>query len=687
MIDFHLDDDEQAIQDALATLCAQHDVDTIAKAAGSEFPSELWSALCEFRLFEVGAPGSEIGLGALAAAAEQLGSALVPGPLGAGVFASSCLDGSAFEDVVSGRTVPSLSTGRYLPWPRVARVRLFTDGQTVFTLEEGEVAQELTTLGQTPFADCSGLGRSEIGDATRAILAYEIFTASYLVGGARRLLRDASEYLSHRRQFGKTLSEFQALSHPLAECAIKARAAAALIKIAARCGDAGDPDANLRSAAGFQSARDVAMTASYVAHQCFGAIGVTIDGPVFYASRRLRQIISEDPLCQQRQARLYTPSEGLPATKLQTVFSKEEEKFRSEVVDVIAKYPDANGFFSGVDKTASDRLYEGLVERNWLALGWDSSFGGRGLPPSYEFILWDEMAYARAGRPTLGAGIIAKTIMRFGTDHQKEKWLPLIRQQKVKFCLGYSEPEAGSDLSSLRTHARLDGSDYIINGQKIWTSEADTSDYVWLLCRTGEQKDRAKALTLLIVDLRAPGIEIRSGIHMDGHEYSEIFFSDVRVPSENRVGLQDRAWRMMAEALVDERHVQFMGKRVRRDFEDAVNWLRSSDRLTCSVTLPRLRELAVNVAEAEAMCLMVLADQICGADATISAAANKILHTDTIQAIARFVMDVGGAEALLCQEFESPEKLWRQTMIESIGGGTSEIMKSIIARQELGLSS
>lgn len=372
---------------------------------------------------------------------------------------------------------------------------------------------------------------------------------------------------------------------------------------------------------------------------------------------------------------------------MESRFSPEEEDFRAQVVDLLRDHAGVNGFFPEADHDAARALYGELARRNWLALSWPEEYGGEARPLSYEYILWDEMAYARAGRPTLGAGIIAKTIMRFATDEQKAKWLPQIRKDEIRFSLGYSEPEAGSDLASLRTRAELVGDQYIINGEKIWTSNAQFADYIWLLCRTGPLESRGKGLTLLIVDRRSPGIELRNGRHMDGHYYSQVFYSDVRVPADQCIGPENGAWRMMGAALADERHVQFTGKRVRRDFEDAVAWLTRQGLHTDPVVRARLIGLSVRVAEAEALCMQVLSDMRNGKDAAVSAAANKVTHTDVIQEIARFVMDVGGPQAVVSERPDDPEGLWRQTMIESVGGGTSEIMKSIVARQELGLAS
>lgn len=372
---------------------------------------------------------------------------------------------------------------------------------------------------------------------------------------------------------------------------------------------------------------------------------------------------------------------------MDSTFTLEEEVFRAEVISVLRDGGNVKGFFPRADKAAMRAVYKKLADRNWLALSWPLEYGGAEKPLSYDYILWDEMAYARAGRPTLGAGIVARTIMRFATPEQKAAWLPKIRKDEVKFVLGYSEPEAGSDLASLRTRAELKGCDYIVNGQKIWTSNAQDADYIWLLCRTGTLESRGRGLTLMIVDARSAGIEMHNGRHLDGHAYSQVFYRDVVVPQENRIGPENGAWKMMSAALADERHVQFTGKRVRRDFEDAVAWLVKHGLHKEPAVRSKLVALRVRVAEAEALCLQVLSDVRNGKDAGVSAAANKVTHTDVIQAIARFVMDVGGSDALIRSEPDNPEGMWRQTMIESVGGGTSEIMKSIVARQELGLAS
>src|SRR5258708_9188299 len=153
-------------------------------------------------------------------------------------------------------------------------------------------------------------------------------------------------------------------------------------------------------------------------------------------------------------------------------------------------------------------LYGGLGKLGWLAIAWPAEFGGGGRPPVFEFILWDELAYARAARLDIGPTVVAKTLMRHGTLAQQDRFLPDLRLGLKGYALGYSEPEAGSDLPGLRVMAVRDGDRYRITGEKRWTSDAHHSDFIWLLARTGTTEQRARGLSLFIVEAHSPGISI-----------------------------------------------------------------------------------------------------------------------------------------------------------------------------------
>ncbi|HEY3653430.1 MAG TPA: acyl-CoA dehydrogenase family protein [Steroidobacteraceae bacterium] len=367
---------------------------------------------------------------------------------------------------------------------------------------------------------------------------------------------------------------------------------------------------------------------------------------------------------------------------MEIAFEPQEAAFVREVRTFLGPWRGLDQFLISNDYARLRAFYRALGERNWLALSWPVETGGLGHPAIYEFILWDEMAGARIARPPLSSGIVAKTIIRSGTPAQRARWLEPIRTGQLMFSLGYSEPEAGSDLAGLRTTARRDGNDYVVNGTKIWSSGAHDSDYLWLLCRTDAQSRRADGLSLLIVDLKSCGLRIRLMAKMSGNVFTELTFDDVRVPAEQRIGAENGAWPIMQMSLADERHVQFPPKRVRADFEAVWSWIAGLGLDKDPVVRHRLAALAVDVLECQALALKVLsAGQ--GTPAILAAAENKRASTDAIQRIARAAMEFGCPEAVLYSSIT--DLLWRQTTEESIGGGTSEIMTGIIARLGLGL--
>jgi alkylation response protein AidB-like acyl-CoA dehydrogenase len=365
-------------------------------------------------------------------------------------------------------------------------------------------------------------------------------------------------------------------------------------------------------------------------------------------------------------------------------FSEQEEAFRGEVRRFLADYAGLDGFLQQGHKWPKvRRMFERMGERGWLSLSWPQNCGGQGMSPTYEYILWDEMAYARAARNPLSAGIVAKTLIRHGTDAQKRRWLPSIRTGHTHFSLGYSEPEAGSDLASLRTRAERRGDVYRIDGQKCWQSYAQDMDYLWLLARTGSQESRGKGVSLFIVDLRAPGVTVRPLPIIDGDQLNEIFLEGVEVPAEQRIGPENGAWAIIAEALADERHIQFPPGRVRRDLEEVVEWLRAHGKVNDPIARRRIAELAVEVDEVEAHALLVLDAMLKGRSAVVAAATNKIAHTLACQNIATAALEFGAQSTLILGE--RPELLWRISLWETIGGGTTEVMRSVVARQGLGL--
>jgi alkylation response protein AidB-like acyl-CoA dehydrogenase len=369
-------------------------------------------------------------------------------------------------------------------------------------------------------------------------------------------------------------------------------------------------------------------------------------------------------------------------------FTQQEVAFQAEVREFLSDYQALDGFYcQGHSWPQVRAMFAAMAERNWLALTWPKKFGGLGLGPVFEYILWDEVAYSRAARNPLGSGIVAKSIIKHGSDAQHTAWLERIRSGEVHFSLCYSEPEAGSDLASLRLRAdkKSEGTQYVLTGEKCWQSYAQDMDYLWVLARSGTQSSRGRGLSLFICDKQTTGVSVNPLPTLDGDQLNEVIFDQVLVPIEQRIGAENGAWPIIGEALADERHIQFPPGRVRRDLEDMVTWLNEHNLGDDPVVRARMAELAVTVKETEVLGLKVLAAMVNSCDATVDAAMNKIIHTTACQDIARAVLDFGGPEALVSNCH--PEQIWRQSITETIGGGTSEIMRSVVSRQLLGLGS
>jgi alkylation response protein AidB-like acyl-CoA dehydrogenase len=339
-------------------------------------------------------------------------------------------------------------------------------------------------------------------------------------------------------------------------------------------------------------------------------------------------------------------------------------------------------YFHGRGGAARD-LYRELGSRDMLAVSWPQALGGGGRPLTYEYTLWNRLAYRRATRPEIGATIVARVLMRHGSDEQRATLLPAIREGRICFALGYSEPEAGSDLAAVRTRATPTGDGYLVEGEKVWTSEAQHAEYLWCLCRTGNQAEHGRALTLLIIDLSSPGITVRSIPTIDGHHVNQVLLDGVEVPGTARVGEEGQAWAIVREGLAAERHLQFMPGRVRRDLEDLVDLCRRSGRLDSSAVQQRLAELAAAVAAAEASAAANLAEAESGSISPVSAACTKLLGSTLAQDIAAAAYELCGAAALDASEVA--ELLWRQTRMETVAGGSTEMLLGIVARSALGL--
>jgi len=370
---------------------------------------------------------------------------------------------------------------------------------------------------------------------------------------------------------------------------------------------------------------------------------------------------------------------------LDLFFDDDERAFRDEVVAYLtqtAAQRDPLQFFMARDEP-TQRIYRELGARGWLSLCWPVAHGGQGRSPAYEFILWDELAYARACRVAMGPGVVAKTLSRYGTEEQRDRYLPAIARSELTFALGYSEPEAGSDLGGVRTRARHDGDRYLITGEKRWTSDAHVSTHLWLLARTGALEDRARGLSLFMVPLKSPGIEVRPIPLIDGHRINEVRLDEVEVSVADRVGEENSAWPIMREVLAMERHLQVLPGRIRRDYEDLIAWAQGNAAINDPEVRRRLADIAAGLNQIEAMTVELVHNVATGHESELGAASAKLLGTLLIQRIARMPTELGYDDALITGGIF--EFLWREVVHETLSGGSVEVMRTLIARRALEL--
>jgi hypothetical protein len=296
-LDLDFDDGQQALADAVSQLCRDRCDDDAVRAAAGRFPREAWRELAALGVLEIGAPGGEGGALELAAAMESLGRAVFPGPLVATVWAVRALPEAERRRVAAGEAVVCVATPPELPFAPVADVfvEIAPDGGAAWRAEPDGEIEPVETLGGEPW----GRGRlargAALSDLGPALAAADLARASYLAAAGRRLVDDAAEHARTRRQFGRAIGEFQAVAHPLADLAIRLDGARALARSAAFRLDADDGDGPAWAAAARLSASRAALDAIHGAHQVFGAVGITLEGPAFHVTRRIRQVASSPP--------------------------------------------------------------------------------------------------------------------------------------------------------------------------------------------------------------------------------------------------------------------------------------------------------------------------------------------------------------------------------------------------------
>jgi alkylation response protein AidB-like acyl-CoA dehydrogenase len=345
--------------------------------------------------------------------------------------------------------------------------------------------------------------------------------------------------------------------------------------------------------------------------------------------------------------------------------------------------------YQGGELTAFRRK---IGAKGWFGLNWPQEYGGLGLTAMHQHLLMSEFEYIGVPGPDLTVTSVAPMIMRHGTEQNKKEFLPGVARGEIVFALGYSEPNAGTDLASLRTRAVRDGDEWVINGSKIWNSGAQRSTHEWLCVRTDPDAPRHRGISVIVVPVDRPGVDIRPLYAWSGYRTNETFFNDVRVPVTNLIGEVNAGWTYITGALDLERGALTNAGDLRRALDD-LTALAAAPMRDGSVPLQdqafrrRLAQAEADVEVARLMGYEAASMLDSGRIPTIEVSVEKIFTSELRQRIADLALDVLGPDGLMAHRSDGAplggffERLYRVSPLMRFGGGTNEVLRDVIAQR------
>ena len=384
-------------------------------------------------------------------------------------------------------------------------------------------------------------------------------------------------------------------------------------------------------------------------------------------------------------------------------FSPEEEAFRAEVRSFLEKEltselkKDFKKWVWGrvPDEVFTPRVREfnlKLGAKGWLGINWPEKYGGGGSTAVQEAILLEELARHRAFIPNYDAVLMSgPTILRYGSEQQKAEYLPRIARGEIEFALGYTEPEAGSDLASLEIRAEEKENHYLLNGQKTFNTACHYADYHWLAARTDPEAPKHRGISLFIVDMKSPGITIRAMRTMAGERTNEVFYDDVRVPKENLVGEKNKGFRYAVDALNFERVTIFLTAELTMTLNELVEYLQKTQRSKDPLLRQKLAQMTLEIEAGRLLFYRCFWMMDKGRPLLYESAMAKMFNTEAWQHAANIGMQVLGLYGQLVPDSDRVqldgviEEGSLATIMPTFGAGSNELMRNIIAELGLGL--
>ncbi|WAL67560.1 acyl-CoA dehydrogenase family protein [Amycolatopsis cynarae] len=337
------------------------------------------------------------------------------------------------------------------------------------------------------------------------------------------------------------------------------------------------------------------------------------------------------------------------------------------------------------------RIVRRMGSDGWLGVGWPKEYGGRGFGEIEQHIFVDEAARADVQLPSVTLQTVGPTLQAFGTEEQKAFFLPKILAGEVHFAIGYSEPDAGTDLAALRTSAVRDGDTYVVNGQKMFTTGGHDADYIWLAVRTDPAAPRHKGISILIADTRDPGYSWTPIITCDGaHHVNATYYSDVRVPSNMLVGKENEGWKLITTQLNHERVMLGPAGRIGGLYDRVRDWAAARGLLECPDVRGALAETLATMRVNELLNWQVAAAPPGSPVDIADASATKVLGSERMQRVARLLEEVLARHGDLTDPPTAELAEWldvlaRRNLVLTFGGGVNEIQRELIAMFGLGL--
>jgi len=383
-------------------------------------------------------------------------------------------------------------------------------------------------------------------------------------------------------------------------------------------------------------------------------------------------------------------------------FSAEDEAFRREAREWLTER--LTGEFAGVRGRGGPGDEHALFDERaawecalgaagWIGIGWPQEYGGRGLSLTRQVIFYEE--YARAEGPgrvgIVGEGLLGPTIVHFGTDDQKRRFLPGILAGTEIWCQGYSEPNAGSDLANVQTRAERDGDDWVITGQKVWTSLATWADWCFVLCRTNRDEAKHRGISYLLVPMRQSGIDIRPIAQITGtSEFNEVFFDGARTDAANVVGEVDGGWTVAMGTLAFERGASTLGQQLafENELTTIVELARKHGRLDDAVLRQRVADMWIGLRIMRFNALRSM-PALESAQMTPLTSVHKLYWASLHRAMGELAMDVLGPDAEIADgapyDLAPLQRMFLYTRADTIYGGANEIQRNVIGERALGL--